>query len=174
MATPSHASQPATLFERLGGVPAIKAAVDAFYARVLGDDTLAPFFAGVSLRSLVSRQNAFFIQALGGPQVYKGKDMRTAHAHLPIRSEHFGAVAGHLAAALGEVGVPPALVDEVIAAVAPLAAESTRRRPMRPATTPGPARPTWRSRAPRRRARCPLPARPAPTRWRSTPQRPLN
>jgi methyl-accepting chemotaxis protein len=123
MATPSRASQSATLFERLGGVPAIKAAVDAFYARVLADDALAPFFEGVSMRSMVSRQNAFFIQALGGPQVYKGRNMRDAHAHLPITREHFGAVAGHLAAALGEVGVPAALVDEVIAAVAPLAPE---------------------------------------------------
>jgi methyl-accepting chemotaxis protein len=113
----------ASLFERLGGVPAIKAAVDAFYARVLADDALAPFFEGVSMRAQVSKQNAFFIQALGGPQVYKGKDMRTAHAHLPITAEHFGKVAGHLVAALAEVGVPPSLIDEVVAAVAPLASE---------------------------------------------------
>ena len=32
----------ATIFECLGGVPAIKAAVDAFYARVLADAGLAP------------------------------------------------------------------------------------------------------------------------------------
>ena len=110
-----------TLFERLGGVPAIKAAVDAFYTRVLADADLAPFFAGVSMRAQISKQNAFFIQALGGPQVYKGKDMRTAHAHLPIEQQHFDKVAGHLVAALAEVGVPQSLIDEVVAAVAPLA-----------------------------------------------------
>ena len=110
-----------TLFERLGGVPAIKTAVDAFYARVLADATLAPFFDGVSMRAQISKQNAFFIQALGGPHVYKGRDMRAAHAHLSIMQTHFDAVAGHLVAALAEVGVPPSLVDEVIAAVAPLA-----------------------------------------------------
>ena len=110
-----------TLFERLGGVPAIKAAVDAFYARVLADGDLAPFFEGVNMRWLRGRQNAFFIQALGGPQVYKGRDMKSAHAHLRIGAGHFAAVAGHLSEALAEVGVPPGLIDEVIAAVAPLA-----------------------------------------------------
>ena len=117
-ATPQTTS---TLFERLGGVPAIKAAVDAFYERVLTDPQLKPFFAGVNMRWLKGRQNAFFIQALGGPQVYKGQDMATAHAHLPITQEHFGQVAGHLVAALAAVGVPKALIDEVVAAVAPLA-----------------------------------------------------
>ncbi len=113
----------ATLFERLGGVPAIKAAVDAFYERVLADPNLKPFFEGVNLRWLKGRQNAFFIQALGGPKVYKGQDMTTAHAKLPITQEHFGQVAGHLVAALAAVGVPKSLVDEVVSAVAPLAAQ---------------------------------------------------
>jgi hemoglobin len=141
----------ATLFERLGGVPAIKAAVDAFYARVLADDTLAPFFDGVHMRWLRGRQNAFFIQALGGPQVYKGRDMKAAHAHLRIGEAHFAAVAGHLATALAEVGVPPGLVDEVLAAVAPLAPDIVNDPPPAepaPASPPArPARPVWRRRA---------------------------
>ncbi|MEZ5419439.1 MAG: methyl-accepting chemotaxis protein [Vicinamibacterales bacterium] len=131
----------ATLFERLGGVPAIKAAVDAFYARVLADADLAPFFEGVSMRAQVSKQNAFFIQALGGPQVYKGKDMRTAHAHLPITQDHFGKVAGHLVAALAEVGVPQSLIDEVIAAVAPLASDIVNISPADAGDRPAGPRP---------------------------------
>lgn len=110
-----------TLFERLGGVPAIKAAVSAFYERVLADPVLQPFFKDTNMRWLEGRQNAFFIQALGGPQVYKGKDMVAAHVKLPIEQQHFDRVAGHLVAALGAVGVPAPLVDEVVAAVAPLA-----------------------------------------------------
>ena len=39
----------ATLFERVGGVPAIKAAVDLFYEKVLADPTLKPFFAASTL-----------------------------------------------------------------------------------------------------------------------------
>jgi len=127
-----------TLFERLGGVPAIKAAVDAFYERVLADPGLKPFFVGVNLRWLKGRQNAFFIQALGGPQVYKGKDMASAHAGLPITQEHFGQVAGHLVAALASVGVPQPLIDEVVAVVAPLAAQvvNTPSQPQGGAVSP--------------------------------------
>ena len=88
MSTATVAAVPqVTLFERLGGVPAIKAAVDAFYARVLADEALAPHFVGVNMRWLKGRQNAFFIQALGGPQVYRGRDMKTAHAHLAITAD---------------------------------------------------------------------------------------
>ena len=134
---------PATLFERLGGVPAIKAAVDVFYELVLADPALQPFFQGVNLRWLKGRQNAFFIQALGGPAVYKGRDMQTAHAALPIEAAHFGQVAGHLAAALARVQVPQALIDEVIGAVAPLAAQIVNA-PSQPrggaASTGGPTR----------------------------------
>ncbi|MEZ5291498.1 MAG: methyl-accepting chemotaxis protein [Vicinamibacterales bacterium] len=113
----------ATLFERLGGVPAIKAAVDAFYVRVLGDPGLSPFFEGVNMRSQKSKLNAFLTQGLGGPQVYKGRDMASAHQHLPITKEHFDLVAGHLVATLNDLGVPAPLIDEVVAAVAPLAPE---------------------------------------------------
>ena len=112
-----------TLFERLGGVPAIKATVDGLYERVLNDPTLAPFFEKVNLRWLKSQQNAFFIQALGGPAVYKGKDMKTAHAHMAISQEHFQAVAGHLVAVMTELRVPSSLIDEVVGVVAPLSGE---------------------------------------------------
>ncbi len=109
-----------TLFERIGGVPAIKATVEGLYERVLNDPTLAPFFEKVNLRWLKSQQNAFFIQALGGPAVYKGKDMKTAHAHMAISQEHFQAVAGHLVAVMTDLSVPSSLIDEVVGVVAPL------------------------------------------------------
>ena len=67
---PEPTSAATSLFERLGGVPAIKAAVDAFYIRVLADPVLKPFFKDTNMRWLKGRQNAFFIQATGGPQVY--------------------------------------------------------------------------------------------------------
>ncbi|MGE0591173.1 MAG: methyl-accepting chemotaxis protein [Vicinamibacterales bacterium] len=114
---------PASLFERIGGVPAIKAAVENFYDRVLADPMLAPFFKGVNMRWLKGRQNAFFIQALGGPAVYKGRSMRRAHAQLPIEHRHFDQVAAHLVDALTELRVPRDLIDELIGAVAPLASQ---------------------------------------------------
>ncbi len=121
--TTTETSAPASLFERIGGVPAIKAAVENFYDRVLADPMLAPFFEGVNMRWLKGRQNAFFIQALGGPAVYKGRSMRRAHAKLPIEHRHFDQVAAHLVDALTELRVPRNLIDELIGAVAPLAGQ---------------------------------------------------
>jgi methyl-accepting chemotaxis protein len=125
----TEAAQTPSLFERLGGVPAIKLAVEQFYERVLADPELAPFFADTNMAWLKARQNAFFIQALGGPPVYKGRDMRSAHAHLPIEPRHFERVAGHLADTLRALNVPQSLVDEVLLRVAPLADEVVNTPP---------------------------------------------
>jgi methyl-accepting chemotaxis protein len=118
----------ATLFERVGGIPAIKATVDLFYDKVLADPALKPFFKKTNMAWLKGRQNAFFIQALGGPALYKGKDMKSAHAHLSIAAADFNRVAGHLVASLAELKVPQPLIDEVVGAVAPLGRQIVNTR----------------------------------------------
>ncbi len=113
----------ASLYQRLGGDPAITAAVDRLYQRILADPVLAGFFSQTNLHWLKKRQRAFFAQALGGPAGYRGKDMRSAHLRLAIEQRHFDRVAEHLAGTLSELGVAQTLIDEVISAVAPLAAD---------------------------------------------------
>ena len=113
----------APLFSRLGGKKAIEAAVKAFYARVFEDPELESFFTGID-RAWIERQQAkFFTQALGGPSIYDGADMTSAHARLSLENRHFDQVAGHLSEALTEVGVSEDLRDEVLAAVGPLRGE---------------------------------------------------
>ena len=58
-----------SVYELIGGEPALVAVVDDFYERVLGDPQLAPFFAGAHLPKLKGRQVEFFAAALGGPDV---------------------------------------------------------------------------------------------------------
>ena len=41
----------------------------------------------------------------GGPDIYKGQNLADAHADYKIDSASFDRVAGHLAAALEEVGI---------------------------------------------------------------------
>lgn len=113
-----------SLYEQLGGAPAIDAAVDIFYRKVLADDLLAPYFDDVDMERQAAKQKAFLTMVTGGPANYSGKDMRRAHAHLVaegIGDAHFDAVVGHLAATLRELGVS----DEKIAQVGALA-ESVR------------------------------------------------
>lgn len=112
-----------TLFERIGGEPAMRLAVDEFYVRVLADPLLGPFFERTDMARLKAHQFAFLSQATGGPRKYAGASMRQAHAHLRIEERHFNAVAGHLVDTLGSLGVARNLIDEVVAALTPLAAE---------------------------------------------------
>jgi methyl-accepting chemotaxis protein len=112
----------ATLYERLGGGPAIRAAVDGFYERVLADPDLARFFADVNVRAQRGRLAKFVSGATGGPP-YRGRSMGEAHAHLEIEPRHFEAVARHLVAQLADMGVDALVVDEVVGAIAPLADE---------------------------------------------------
>lgn len=97
-----------TLYERIGGAPAVKAAVEIFYGKVLADERIAHFFEGVDMANQSAKQRAFLIMAFGGPNAYTGADMRRGHAHLVERGlndSHFDAVVENLAATLTELGV---------------------------------------------------------------------
>lgn len=109
-----------SLFELLGGAPAIEAAVDEFYRRVLEDELLSPFFKAKRMPHLRQMQVDFFTQALGGGNVYDGPSMKAAHARFNITPEHFGRVATHLQATLQHLGIENDLVEAVMSTVGPL------------------------------------------------------
>ena len=111
------------IYDRIGGAPALQAAVDAFYDRVLADPDLRGFFSNLNMKALKFKQRAFFAQALGGPAEYRGRDMRTAHARFKIAQKHFDKVAGHLVDTLQSLGVDQETIGEIVAVVAPLAAD---------------------------------------------------
>lgn len=111
-----------TLFERLGGEPAITAVVEAFYARLLADPELENFFRDVPIRRLMGHQVAFLSAALNDRPVNLVA-LQRAHAGRGIQDSHFDRVAGHLVSTLLDVGVPQAMVDEVVGRVAPLRGE---------------------------------------------------
>lgn len=110
-----------SLYDRIGGQPAVSAAVERFYFRVLGDPILAPFFKDANMTRLKAHQLAFLSQALGGPRHYTGTAMSKAHARLQIEQRHFDAVADHLVETLRELGVGEDMVAQVVETVAPLA-----------------------------------------------------
>ena len=115
------------LYERLGGENAIVAAVELFYEKVTADDELAPFFEGLSVEKLSVKMVRFITWAFGGPEEYKGKDLRTAHKGLVeskgLTDKHFDGVAIHLKNTLEELGIEESLINEVISLVAGTRAE---------------------------------------------------
>jgi hemoglobin len=103
-----------SLYERLGGALAIRTVTEAFYRKVLTDELLAPYFDDVDMDRQIAKQSAFLTMALGGPNAYSGRDLRTAHAGLDgLRNEHFDGVVAHLAATLRELGVGEADIATV-------------------------------------------------------------
>lgn len=112
------AQQPATLYQQLGGEPAVNAAVDLFYRKVLADSRINRFFDGVDMDRQIGKQKAFLTMVFGGPGNYTGKDMRAGHAHLVSRGlndSHVDAVIENLGATLKELGVAQPLIDQVAA-----------------------------------------------------------
>jgi hemoglobin len=107
-----------SLYVRIGGKPALEAAVDRFYERVLADDRISHFFRSVDMEGQRKKQKRFLAYAFGANENWGGKSMREAHAHLKLTEEHFGAVAGHLQGTLEDLGVAPNLIAEVMAIAA--------------------------------------------------------
>jgi len=88
----------------------------AFYRRVLTDDMLAPYFAGVDMDRQVVMLAEFLAMAFGGPHAYSGRDLRTAHAGLAgVTDAHFDRVLEHLTSTLREYGVAEGDVATVAA-----------------------------------------------------------
>ncbi|MFY9311631.1 MAG: group 1 truncated hemoglobin [Bacteroidia bacterium] len=107
-----------TIYEQLGGAPAMDAAVDLFYRKVLADDRISHFFDEVDMERQIAKQKAFLTMALGGPNNYTGRDMRAAHAHLVARGlneSHFNAVMENLGSTLTELGVRQELIGQAAA-----------------------------------------------------------
>jgi hemoglobin len=109
-----------TLYEEIGGRPALKAVVDVFYRRLLADPELAWLFTvGVGLRHQAYVVSALG-EALGGPEQYWGPVLADAHRDLGITDAQFYQAVAHLCASMDELGVPRDVSNRVIAIVAKL------------------------------------------------------
>jgi hemoglobin len=112
-----------TIYDRIGGYEGLEVVVEDFYCRVLDDEHLSGFFAGANMSRLKGKQVEFFAAALGGPAPYTGAPMKQVHQGRGITIHHFNLVAGHLTDSLRAAGVPETTIAEILAAIAPLAAD---------------------------------------------------
>ena len=109
-------TQQPTLYEQLGGQPAVDAAVDSFYRKVLKDARIKHFFEGVDMDVQIGKQKAFLTMVFGGPANYSGKDMRAGHERLVkmgLNDSHVDAVIELLGQTLTELGVSQPLIAQV-------------------------------------------------------------
>jgi hemoglobin len=116
-------SQQKSLYERLGGYDAIAAVTDDFIGRLATDPTESRFFVGHSDDSIQRiRQHIVdqLCQVTGGPCVYKGRDMKTAHKGLGITQADWDISVKHLVATLDKFKVPGKEKNEVLTAISGL------------------------------------------------------
>ncbi len=116
----------ASLYDRLGGEPAITAVIDDFVNRAAGDPAVNFVREGTpkkwdatpeNVATLKKHLTQFVCAATGGPQVYEGKDLAATHAGMQITEAEFGAIAGDLKATLDKFNVPVKEQDELLAIV---------------------------------------------------------
>jgi hemoglobin len=116
-----------SLWDRLGGEPAVRAVVDDFVGRATKDDKVNFFRHGhpnewkpndTQVATFKQRLVEFISMASGGPLKYKGRDMVTVHKGMEISSAEFDALAADLAASLDHFKVPAKEKGELLAAIA--------------------------------------------------------
>jgi hemoglobin len=119
-----------SLYHKLGGQPAIDAAVESFYKKVLADDRIKNFFNDVNMDKQRRKQKEFLSAAFGGPIAWTGKNMRKAHANIAgLNETHFNAVAENLQKTLQELNVKKELIDQVMTIAASTKADVLNQPP---------------------------------------------
>lgn len=103
-----------SLYDRLGGKPVIQAIVDDFVGNVAADSRINGRFAQTNVPRLKTLLVEQLCQATGGPCVYTGRDMRSAHAGMGITDAEFDALGADMAKSLDTLKVPAAEKNELL------------------------------------------------------------
>ncbi len=112
-----------SLYERLGGYDALAAAVDDLIPRLHEDPQIGTYWRGQNTQTKKrSRQLVldFLVEALGGPAVYHGLDMKTAHEGLNINENDWAVMERHVLAVLDKFGIQGQEREEFLAAASSL------------------------------------------------------
>ena len=109
-----------SLYDRLGGKPAITAVVDDFVGRVAADTRINGKFATADIPRLKMLLVQQICEASGGPCTYTGRNMKTTHAGMGISSADFDALVSDLVATLNQFKVPEREKNELLGALGPM------------------------------------------------------
>ena len=141
MKSSDNMSMKKSLYDRLGGKPAITAVVDEFVGRAASDPNVNFTRKGVpgaewqatpeNVAHLKVQLVDFFSKVTGGPDNYKGKSMKEVHAGMQITPAEFEAAASDLKATLDKFKVPApeqAELMRVVGSTAPDIIEKKEKR----------------------------------------------
>lgn len=106
-----------SLYDRLGGAPAIAALVDDGLATIAADPRINQRFARTPLDRLHGSMVEFVCARTGGPCTYSGRNMADAHEGMRITDAEFDALVQDLAKAFDRLRVPAREQGELLAAL---------------------------------------------------------
>jgi len=109
-----------SLYERLGGLPAIQAVVDDFVANVAADTRINRRFANANIPLLKKHLVDQVCEATDGPCKYTGRSMRETHRGMNITEAEFNALVEDLVKTLDKLKVPAKEKTELVLLLAPM------------------------------------------------------
>jgi hemoglobin len=107
----------ASLYDRLGGKPAITAVVEDFVGNVAADGRINQRFQGTDIPRLKGMLVDQICEATGGPCTYTGRSMAAAHRGMSITGAEFGALVEDLVRSLDKLKVPAPEKNELLSAL---------------------------------------------------------
>jgi hemoglobin len=110
----------ASLYDRLGGKPAVTAVVDDFVANVAADTRINGRFANANIGRLKQMLVEQICAGTGGPCVYAGRDMQSAHKGMNISDAEFGALVEDLVTTLDKFKVPAKEKQDLLSVLGPM------------------------------------------------------
>jgi hemoglobin len=105
-----------SLFERLGGLPAITAVVDDFVNTTGADTRINMFFVNTDVPKLKQAMVDQICEGTGGPCKYTGKSMEESHRNMKVTTKDFEVFMEDLEKTLDKFNVPAREKGEVLAA----------------------------------------------------------
>jgi hemoglobin len=119
-AAPPPPPPPPTLYQRLGGQPAIVAVVDDFVANVAHDRRINRYFRHANIPHLKAALVAQICEATGGPCHYTGPSMRQVHHGMHITNRAFNDLVGDLVKTLNKFKVPAGEQKQLLDILGPM------------------------------------------------------
>ncbi len=116
-----------SLYDRLGGKPAIQAVVDDFIGNVAADGRINGFFANTDIPRLNIMLVNQICEATGGHCKYEGRSMKAAHAGMGVTDAHVNALVDDLVKSLNKFKVPEQEKNELLTALASMKGDIVAR-----------------------------------------------
>ena len=114
------ASQNDQLYKAFGEKAGLVTLMDDFMVRLLADPRTGPHFKPANQQRVKEQLVDQLCSLAGGPCVYKGADMKSAHANLDIKKSDFNALVEVLQQSMDAKGISFRTQNQMLALLAPM------------------------------------------------------